>query len=94
VIALYLLALHLGRIRNVLSPEEGRWWLDHFLTLPGHVERILRQEDAIQAIAQQYYQKRNFLYLGRGINFPIALEGALKLKEISYIHAEGQQEGR
>ncbi|MEE8125155.1 MAG: glutamine--fructose-6-phosphate transaminase (isomerizing) [Nitrospirales bacterium] len=93
VIALYLLALHLGRIRNVLSPEEGRWWLDHFLTLPGHVERILRQEDAIQAIAQQYYQKRNFLYLGRGINYPIALEGALKLKEISYIHAEGYAAG-
>jgi glutamine---fructose-6-phosphate transaminase (isomerizing) len=93
VIALYLLALHVGRIRNVLSPEEGRWWLDHFLLLPGKVEQILKQEEAIKSIAAAYYQKRNFLYLGRGINYPIALEGALKLKEISYIHAEGYAAG-
>jgi glucosamine--fructose-6-phosphate aminotransferase (isomerizing) len=93
VIALYLLALHVGRVRRTLSPEEGRWWLDHFLMLPGHVEHILKQEAAIQEIANRYYQKRNFLYLGRGINYPIALEGALKLKEISYIHAEGYAAG-
>jgi glucosamine--fructose-6-phosphate aminotransferase (isomerizing) len=93
VIALYLLALHVGRVRRTLSPEEGRWWLDHFLMLPGQVEHILKQESAIQDIANRYYQKRNFLYLGRGINYPIALEGALKLKEISYIHAEGYAAG-
>ncbi|MEJ2232256.1 MAG: glutamine--fructose-6-phosphate transaminase (isomerizing), partial [Nitrospirales bacterium] len=93
VIALYLLALHVGRVRRTLSPEEGRWWLDHFLMLPGHVEHILKQEAVIQDIAKHYYQKRNFLYLGRGINYPIALEGALKLKEISYIHAEGYPAG-
>ncbi len=93
VIALYLLALHVGRVREVLTPEEGRWWLDQFLLLPGHVEHILKQEDKLKAIATQYYQKRNFLYLGRGINYPIALEGALKLKEISYIHAEGYAAG-
>ena len=93
VIALYLLALHVGRVRRTLSPEEGRWWLDHFLMLPGQVEHILKQEAAIQEIANRYYQKRNFLYLGRGINYPIALEGALKLKEISYIHAEGYAAG-
>ncbi|MDH4362435.1 MAG: glutamine--fructose-6-phosphate transaminase (isomerizing) [Nitrospirota bacterium] len=93
VIALYLLALHVGRVRRTLSPEEGRWWLDHFLMLPGQVEHILKQEAAIQKIASRYYQKRNFLYLGRGINYPIALEGALKLKEISYIHAEGYPAG-
>ncbi|MEO6201906.1 MAG: glutamine--fructose-6-phosphate transaminase (isomerizing) [Nitrospirales bacterium] len=93
VIALYLLALHVGRVRATLSPEEGRWWLDHFLMLPGQVEHILKQEAAIQAIANRYYQKQNFLYLGRGINYPIALEGALKLKEISYIHAEGYAAG-
>jgi glucosamine--fructose-6-phosphate aminotransferase (isomerizing) len=93
VIALYLLALHVGRVRRTLSPEEGRWWLDHFLMLPGNVEHILKQEAAIQDIANRYYQKRNFLYLGRGINYPIALEGALKLKEISYIHAEGYPAG-
>ena len=93
VIALYLLALHVGRVHGVLSPEEGRWWLDHFLMLPGHVEHILKQEKALEAIANHYAQKRNFLYLGRGINYPIALEGALKLKEISYIHAEGYAAG-
>lgn len=93
VIALYLLALHVGRVRRTLSPEEGRWWLDHFLMLPGQVEHILKQEAAIQDIANRYYQKGNFLYLGRGINYPIALEGALKLKEVSYIHAEGYAAG-
>ncbi len=93
VVALYLLVLHVGRVHGVLSPEEGRWWLDHFLMLPGHVEHILKQEHTIKAIADQYAQKQNFLYLGRGINYPIALEGALKLKEISYIHAEGYAAG-
>jgi len=93
VVALYLLALHVGRVRQVLSPEVGRWWLDHFLLLPGNVEQILKEEEAIKDIASHYYQKRNFLYLGRGINYPIALEGALKLKEISYIHAEGYAAG-
>ena len=93
IIALYLLVLHVGRVHGVLSPEEGRWWLDHFLMLPGHVEHILKQENTIESIAKEYAQKRNFLYLGRGINYPIALEGALKLKEISYIHAEGYAAG-
>ena len=93
IIALYLLVLHVGRVREVLSPEEGRWWLDHFLMLPGHVEHILKQESAIEAIAKEYAQKRNFLFLGRGVNYPIALEGALKLKETSYIHAEGYAAG-
>ena len=93
IIALYLLVLHVGRVRGVLSPEEGRWWLDHFLMLPGHVEHILKQESAIESIAKQYAKKSNFLFLGRGVNYPIALEGALKLKEISYIHAEGYAAG-
>jgi len=93
IIALYLLALHVGRVHEVLSPEEGRWWLKHLLMLPGHVEHILKQENIIETIAKQYAHKRNFLYLGRGINYPIALEGALKLKEISYIHAEGYAAG-
>ena len=93
VIALYLLALHVGRVHEVLSPEEGRWWLDNFFLLPGHVEHILKHETLIESIAKEYEQKRNFLYLGRGINYPIALEGALKLKEISYIHAEGYAAG-
>ena len=93
VLALYLLALHVGRVREVLSAEEGRWWLDQYTALPGRVETTLKQETAIKQIAERYYSKSNFLYLGRGINYPIALEGALKLKEISYIHAEGYAAG-
>ena len=93
IIALYLLALHVGRARKVLSGDDGRWWLDQYLMLPGRVERVLKQDASILASAKQYFTKKNFLYLGRGINYPIALEGALKLKEISYIHAEGYAAG-
>ena len=93
IIALYLLALHVGRVRQVLTVEEGRWWLDQYMMLPGRVEHVLKQEENILATAKKYFAKTNFLYLGRGINFPIALEGALKLKEISYIHAEGYAAG-
>jgi glucosamine--fructose-6-phosphate aminotransferase (isomerizing) len=91
--ALYLLALHLGRVRGAVSEAEGRAWLDRFVTLPTHVERLLGREAELVAIAKRYHTKRHFLYLGRGINYPIALEGALKLKEISYIHAEGYAAG-
>ncbi|RMH08552.1 MAG: glutamine--fructose-6-phosphate transaminase (isomerizing) [Nitrospirae bacterium] len=93
VVALYLLALHLGRIRQVLSLEDGRWWLDQFMALPSKVEHVLKREAEILSMAKRFYTMRNFLYLGRGINYPIALEGALKLKEISYIHAEGYAAG-
>ena len=93
IIALYLLALHVGRVRELLSAEEGRWWLDQYTALPGRVESVLKLEPEIANIAEKYYAKSNFLYLGRGINYPIALEGALKLKEISYIHAEGYAAG-
>jgi len=91
--ALYLLALHLGRVRGRMSVEDGKVWLDRFVTLPTHVERLLGREAELVSIAKRYHTKRNFLYLGRGINYPIALEGALKLKEISYIHAEGYPAG-
>jgi glucosamine--fructose-6-phosphate aminotransferase (isomerizing) len=91
--ALYLLALHLGRVRGTVSVEEGRAWLDRIVTLPTHVQQLLGREAELIAIAKRYHTKRNFLYLGRGINYPIALEGALKLKEISYIHAEGYAAG-
>ncbi|MBI3604204.1 MAG: glutamine--fructose-6-phosphate transaminase (isomerizing) [Nitrospirae bacterium] len=91
--ALYLLSLHLARVRGVLNANDGRVWLDRYVALPMLVERILKREAEIAAIAKRYYTKRNFLYLGRGINYPIALEGALKLKEISYIHAEGYAAG-
>jgi glucosamine--fructose-6-phosphate aminotransferase (isomerizing) len=91
--ALYLLALHLARVRGQLNANDGRVWLDRFVALPTLVEQILKREGEMAAIAGRYYDKRNFLYLGRGINYPIALEGALKLKEISYIHAEGYAAG-
>ncbi len=93
LMALYLLALHLGRVRGTLSEKEGREWLDGLVTLPTHVEHLLGREAEILSIAKRYHAKNNFLYLGRGINYPIALEGALKLKEISYIHAEGYAAG-
>ena len=91
--ALYLLALHLAHIHGVMNATDGRVWLERFVSLPAGVEHILKREAEIVAIAKRYQNKRNFLYLGRGINYPIALEGALKLKEISYIHAEGYAAG-
>ncbi|MBI5854992.1 MAG: glutamine--fructose-6-phosphate transaminase (isomerizing) [Nitrospirae bacterium] len=91
--ALYLLALHLGRMRNTITAEEGKAWLERFVMLPALVRRVLGREAELVSMAKRYHTKRNFLYLGRGINYPIALEGALKLKEISYIHAEGYAAG-
>ena len=91
--ALYLLALHLARVRGAMSVAEGKAWLDRLVRLPVLVEGVLNREAEIVAIAKRFHKKRNFLYLGRGINYPIALEGALKLKEISYIHAEGYAAG-
>ncbi|BFU93693.1 MAG: L-glutamine:D-fructose-6-phosphate aminotransferase [Nitrospira sp.] len=91
--ALYLMALHLARVRSVMKETDGKAWLDRLVRLPVLVESVLRREAEIVAIAKRYYKKRNFLFLGRGINYPIALEGSLKLKEISYIHAEGYAAG-
>ena len=91
--ALYLLALHLAHVRGVLNANDGRVWLERLVSLPKYVEHILQREAEIAAIAKRYHTKRSFLYLGRGINYPVALEGALKLKEISYIHAEGYAAG-
>lgn len=91
--ALYLLALHCARVHNVMNVADGKAWLDRLVQLPALVERVLGREAEIVAIAKRYYKKRNFLFLGRGINYPIALEGSLKLKETSYIHAEGYPAG-
>ncbi len=82
------ISLLLGRMRT-MSLERGRKIIDGLMKLPGQMEKILKNDSYVKDVAEQYYQKNNFLYLGRGLNFPIALEGALKLKEISYIHAEG-----
>jgi glucosamine--fructose-6-phosphate aminotransferase (isomerizing) len=88
VAALTLFTLYLGRLGQ-LSPEAGAELTHELALVPEKIERILRSSDAIQRIARAYAHHNNFLYLGRGCNFPVALEGALKLKEISYIHAEG-----
>ncbi len=85
---LTLLALYFGRLRH-LSFAQGMKIIEQLQTLPEKVRQALEADDAIRRIAAKYYQCSNFLYLGRQFNFPTALEGALKLKEISYIHAEG-----
>ncbi len=87
-ITLAMLALHFGRLRN-LSYEAGRRIIECLQQLPNQVARALETNDIVRRIAGKYCQCSNFLYLGRQYNFPTALEGALKLKEISYIHAEG-----
>ncbi len=86
---LSLMAIQLGHWRGTLSEERMKVLLNELSAVPEKAESILSQASAIQAIAGQYASARDFLYLGRGYNFPVALEGALKLKEISYIHAEG-----
>src|SRR5881398_1501866 len=88
LVALLLLGLYLGRQRG-LPVEQGRRLVEQLLGLPELVARTLQVESQIRALAERYAEARNALYLGRGVNFPVALEGALKLKEISYIHAEG-----
>jgi glucosamine--fructose-6-phosphate aminotransferase (isomerizing) len=88
VIALLLFTLKLGRLRD-LSILRGREIIEAMHKLPGQIQQILDRAEEIEALAEEFKRASNFLYLGRGYNFPVALEGALKLKEISYIHAEG-----
>ncbi|RMD64456.1 glutamine--fructose-6-phosphate transaminase (isomerizing), partial [Candidatus Parcubacteria bacterium] len=88
VTALILIAILIAR-KKYMSVVQGKQLIDDLLNVPKQVEQILGQNDYIRELAETYYTQRNFLYLGRGYNFPVALEGALKLKEISYIHAEG-----
>jgi glucosamine--fructose-6-phosphate aminotransferase (isomerizing) len=88
IATLTLFGLYLGRMKN-LSFSEGKRIAEEIVLLPEKIQHILDQSDKIREIAKQYAQAKNFLYLGRGVNYPVALEGALKLKEISYIHAEG-----
>ncbi len=91
--ALYLFGLFLGKIRGRLAPEEIKTRLADLVHVPVLVEKCLEQDHAIESIAKAYFKSSDFLYLGRGPNYPVALEGALKLKEISYIHAEGYPAG-
>jgi glucosamine--fructose-6-phosphate aminotransferase (isomerizing) len=93
VTAAYLLAVAFGNARGVLTAGRSQELLKELLLLPGKIERALTSEELIKTVAKEYFKARGFIYLGRGINYPIALEGALKLKEISYIHAEGYPAG-
>jgi glucosamine--fructose-6-phosphate aminotransferase (isomerizing) len=93
LVALHLLAIYLGQIRGPLKPEAARPHIAALTQLPLLIEHTLKCEPLTEEIAKRFYQRSDFLYLGRGINYPIALEGALKLKEISYIHAEGYPAG-
>jgi glucosamine--fructose-6-phosphate aminotransferase (isomerizing) len=93
--ALMLISLYLGQLRDKLSPDVAKKLMQEFTRIPQKLELILLgdQEGLYEGLARQFFRHTNFLYLARGIHYPIALEGALKLKEISYIHAEGYPAG-
>jgi glucosamine--fructose-6-phosphate aminotransferase (isomerizing) len=93
LVALQLLTIRFGRACGSISQERGRGLLAGLLHISTLLEETLKLDAAVEKIARRYMNARDFLYLGRGMNYPIALEGALKLKEISYIHAEGYPAG-
>ena len=89
LVVLYLITVYFGKVRGFLPEEQVRNRIRDLRKLPLQMQSVLEESDYIKLHAKKFYEKKNALYLGRGINYPIALEGALKLKEISYIHAEG-----
>ncbi len=91
--ALYLIAIYLGKIRRVISEQDEKNIVQELMKIPQKIETVFSKKDIIKSIAESYAKYKHFLYLGRDINFPVALEGALKLKEISYIHAEAYPAG-
>ena len=93
LVALQLLALHMAQVRGTLAADAIRIHIQELMQLPLVIEAAIKAAAPIEKIAERFYNRTDFLFLGRGINYPIALEGALKLKEISYIHAEGYPAG-
>lgn len=93
MIALYLFALYLGQVREKIDESQAKFHAQQLAELPLKIEQLLSDADSIEELSKEFFRVQDFLYLGRGINFPVALEGALKLKEISYIHAEGYPAG-
>jgi glucosamine--fructose-6-phosphate aminotransferase (isomerizing) len=93
MIALYLFGLYLGQLRGSLSQDQAKHHAQQLAELPVKIEHLLNESDNVEELSKEFFRSTDFLYLGRGINFPVALEGALKLKEISYIHAEGYPAG-
>ena len=91
--AMYVLALYIGRLRGVMSDERYAKNVEHLKALPGKMEQLLVDTDPVIACANKYHRAEDFFFLGRSVGYPVAMEGALKLKEISYIHAEGQPAG-
>ena len=91
--ALYLFALYLAQVRGLLSFEDSKSWLKALAALPTQLESVLQRDDEIAELAQHFYRSSDFLFLGRGVHFPVALEGALKMKKVSYIHAEAYPAG-
>jgi len=93
MIALYLFALYMGQLRGKLDEAQSKYHAQQLAELPLKIEHLLSDADSIEELSREFFRSQDFLYLGRGINFPVSLEGALKLKEISYIHAEGYPAG-
>jgi len=93
MIAVYLFALYLGEVRGKIDEPRAKKLAQDLAELPLKIEQLLNDADLIEELSKEFFRVQDFLYLGRGINFPVALEGALKLKEISYIHAEGYPAG-
>ncbi|HTM40196.1 MAG TPA: glutamine--fructose-6-phosphate transaminase (isomerizing) [Terriglobales bacterium] len=91
--ALYEFALYLAEVRGVIKADEARQLITELTLIPGKLETLLTHEEDCEELAKEYVRSQDFLFLGRGIHYPVALEGALKLKEISYIHAEGYPAG-
>jgi glucosamine--fructose-6-phosphate aminotransferase (isomerizing) len=91
--ALFILAMHLGQTRGTLDEERSKCLVQELMRIPGKLESVLSYDGVYDELVKRLFRAKDFLYLGRGIHFPIALEGALKLKEISYIHAEGYPAG-
>src|SRR4029078_180791 len=93
MVALYLFAMYLGQLRGKIDDTQAKKLAQDLAELPLKIEQLLNDADSIEELSKDFFRVQDFLYLGRGINFPVALEGALKLKEISYIHAEGYPAG-
>src|SRR5438105_2553609 len=91
--ALYLFALYLAQLRGAMTAEQAKDAVQELTRIPGKLEHLLTHEEECEDLAKEYVRAQDFLFLGRGIHYPIALEGALKLKEVSYIHAEGYPAG-
>ncbi|HEV2491499.1 MAG TPA: glutamine--fructose-6-phosphate transaminase (isomerizing) [Terriglobia bacterium] len=91
--ALYLFAVYLGQTRGILPPSDAKLLLADLARVPKQLESVLQKDDEFEDLARHFYRSTDFLYLGRGIHFAVALEGALKMKKVSYIHAEGHPAG-